>query len=581
MTHQPWWERWPGRLESEEEQLRQQGLAFERSDSDDDGLIRFKVSVDLAGSHSELQATFPHLYPYFPPVVSTTQRFRYHQNPFNGELCLLARTDRTWLPGCSLAWLITEQLPKLVQANTLDDDEVGEPAELEEQGPEPLSGYYDFAPSHVVLIDSDWTLDPTKTSGSMEIGLFRDTGLLRGVVLRVVDDSGTVLAEADRQIIGRTWDRRLTARWYRLTEPIDERDADAFVAAVEARIGRLSGPGKVDGSADLVGVVYTDDIRYGEPGDDWVFILNRYQPRQRASGSRRAPARPAKRKTLLVKGMRAGRSDIGLRVPQLRPLASKSVAVVGLGALGAPAALSLARSGVGALTLIDYDVVDPGTQPRWPVGAQAANHSKVQFLAGLISDGYLYCSVSGYQMAIGHSASDPRVGVNEMDVLADVLDGSDLILDASANPAVNHVLSDLAFERGVPYLGVSATEGAWGGLVVRLERGRTGCYLCLMSALDGPIPLPPSDESGRVAPVACLESTFTGPGFDLTPLADEAVRLAISRLSEEEDGGYPPASWDVETLALRDNEGRLIPATWKAYHLPPDGSGSCPGYGRG
>ena len=580
MTLQPWWERWTGRLEWEEDQLRQHGLTFERLGSDD-GLIKFKMSVDIDGSPAELLATFPHLYPYFPPVVSTEQRFGYHQHPFNGELCLLARTDRTWLPGCSLAWLITEQLPKLVQANTLDDDEVGEPAELEEQGPEPLSGYYNFAPLHVVLIDSDWVLDPAKTSGSMEIGLFRDSGPLRGVVLRVVDDSGTVLAEADQQIIGRSWSHCLTARWYRLAEPIEERDADAFVAAVEAQVGRLSGPGKVDGSDDLVGVVYTDDIRYGEPGDDWVFILSRYQSRQRASGSHRAPTRPAKREALLVKGMRSGRSDIGLRVPQLQPLASKSVAVVGLGALGAPAALALARSGVGALTLIDYDVVDAGTQPRWPIGAQAANHPKAHFLVGLISEGYLYCSVKGHQMAIGHSASDPQAAQHELDALADALDSSDLILDASANSAVNHALADLAFERGVPYLGVSATEGAWGGLVARLERGRTGCYLCLMRALDGPIPLPPRDESGQVAPVACLESTFTGPGFDLTPLADEAVRLAVSRLSEAADDGYPQASWDVETLALRDNKGNLIPATWKIYPLPPDGSGSCPGCGHG
>src|SRR5437016_538435 len=46
------------------------------------------------------------------------------------------------------------------------------------------------------------------------------------------------------------------------------------------------------------------------------------------------------------------------RIPNPPPIAAATVAVVGLGGLGGPAAAQLAAIGVGCLRLIDDDVVD-------------------------------------------------------------------------------------------------------------------------------------------------------------------------------------------------------------------------------
>src|SRR5204863_229389 len=70
-------------------------------------------------------------------------------------------------------------------------------------------------------------------------------------------------------------------------------------------------------------------------------------------------------------------------------------------------------------------------------------------------------------------------------VLDEVLDGADLVVDATAEWGVHHALADLARERGLPYLCAFATPGYWGGLVARIRPGRTaGCWICLQRALE-------------------------------------------------------------------------------------------------
>ena len=55
--------------------------------------------------------------------------------------------------------------------------------------------------------------------------------------------------------------------------------------------------------------------------------------------------------------------------------------------------------------------------------------------------------------------------------------------------------------------------------------------------------------------------------MDLGEVALMGVRTAIATLAANEPGGYPPVSWDVAVLALRDANGQLIPPTWSTYPL--------------
>lgn len=575
-----WDERWPGRLDWECHQLEAAGMAYVvRKEGAE---IEIDITYELGGERFELVAVFPTWYPYFRPLVRTrTGRFAFHQQPFDGDLCLIARDPSLWSIDDSLAELISSQLPKIVAANEPHSDgDDSAVIELEEHVPEPVRENYRYAHPDVVFVDSSWTIPADVDGGILELAVRADQFPLRAVVVKVADDNGSILAEADPRLVAGFGGGRVRARWVRIASPVvwdrgedtpggddgeDYRVALDAVAPTRRRLRSAIGPAKVE----ITGVVYSDEIRYtvggDNYGDDWVFVLEIDDPKAKHR---------AARSTFLIRAMNAGEADLAQRVPQLKVMRDRRATVIGLGALGGPGSLALARASIGHLVLVDGDFVEAGTVVRWPIGLPAAGQGKFDTLHGVIGTHYPYTSVSGCTWRFG----GPRRDGNDEDALYDddevldrVLADTNLVFDASANVALNHVLADVTWQRKIPLVVVSATAGAWGGMVVRIENGRTACWSCFNAKLGNAIPLPPEDTSddGSVVPTACSDMTFTGAGFDLTPVVDEAVRMSVARLCEG-GGGYPPVNWDVAVLALRNPDGSPCPATWTTYTLEPN-----------
>jgi hypothetical protein len=151
-----------------------------------------------------------------------------------------------------------------------------------------------------------------------------------------------------------------------------------------------------------------------------------------------------------------------------------------------------------------------------------------------------------------------------------MLDGVDLLYDATAELTVNRVLSKLAAERGIPYILVAGTPGMWGGRVVRvLPKEDKGCWACYRYATEeGVIPSPIFDaKNGQVAPEGCRAPTFSGTNFDALEISMAGVRMAVSTLMEGVHGGYPSINWDIAVINLRDKFGAVIPPQWTTHHL--------------
>lgn len=153
-----------------------------------------------------------------------------------------------------------------------------------------------------------------------------------------------------------------------------------------------------------------------------------------------------------------------------------SVAIVGLGGLGAPAALYLAAAGVGSLRLIDDDAVSLSNLQR-----------QILYRANEIGR----AKTERAETAL--AALNPHVALEGVPVrlqpenAADLLAGVDLVLDGSDQFATRFCVNAACHHLGVAL--ISGAVGRWEGQVATFKSGptrglreaeRLPCYRCLV-----------------------------------------------------------------------------------------------------
>ena len=101
-------------------------------------------------------------------------------------------------------------------------------------------------------------------------------------------------------------------------------------------------------------------------------------------------------------------------------LAGAHVAVFGIGGVGGAAAEALARAGVGALTLIDNDVVSVSNRNRQIIAlSSTVGQPKVEVMAARIHDINPTCTVTPLQMFV---TPDDAPDLSQFDYVIDAID---------------------------------------------------------------------------------------------------------------------------------------------------------------
>ncbi len=173
-------------------------------------------------------------------------------------------------------------------------------------------------------------------------------------------------------------------------------------------------------------------------------------------------------------------------------LRSAHAAVVGVGATGAAAAGLLARAGVGRLTLVDRDFVEPSNLQRQVLFTEEdALHSLPKAE-----------SARQHLFAINR---DVAVQAHIADLVpanaATLLGGADIVLDCTDNFESRYLLNDLCVQSGTPWIYTAAV----------------GSYAATMNILPKPATVGEQPAWTRGAqPTACLACLFpAAPGGDV------------------------------------------------------------------
>lgn len=533
-----WWERFPGRLDAELGDFAARGLDFELYETlfRDAGRVLLRGTIDYKGKEVELEVLYPDVFPYMrPEVYAPGLVLERHQNPVLGNLCLLDRASGAWRPEETAAFLVDERVRYLLG---LFEQGQGAMAAAEVPQGEPLSVYFQRVPGTAIFVPaSALELDSELRVGSGRLSFGPEwppqltvRALLAELTVRAHSGKRKIVARADEALARRFGGNEIQIRWVRSDGAPAGFDAAAvFKAAEEVQPGFGTPPWQKvqDGEIAVTGVIFEEEVRQNETADAWLFGV-RFR---RSSGGQLHEG------TYTIGGERLTEEDLGSRIPRLASLRNATIAQVGLGALGAPLALELARNQAGNLRLLEGDYVEAAQVVRWPFGVEAVGHSKLDFIATVVDRNYPYTRVERFSARLGDTAT-ARHGrnENELDGIARLLHGASLVVDASAEIGVQQLISDFAREQDISQVYVTATEGARGGQVALIVPGRGGCWHCWkLRALEGQIPLPPFDADGTVQPRGCASPTFTGASFDLLPITAQAARVAIAAIDRNEE----------------------------------------------
>jgi molybdopterin-synthase adenylyltransferase len=169
-------------------------------------------------------------------------------------------------------------------------------------------------------------------------------------------------------------------------------------------------------------------------------------------------------------------------------LRNSSMAIVGVGAVGAVAAESAARAGFGRLTLIDRDVVEESNLSRqflFDNRDAAAVAPKAEAAARRLREIAPDLSVEGVVADLDHRNA------------RSLLSGHDLVLDASDNFETRLLVSDAA--RSLAIVSIYAACVGSEGLVAVSIPGRTPCLRCYLEA-NPPVGEGPTCDTVGVVP---------------------------------------------------------------------------------
>jgi molybdopterin/thiamine biosynthesis adenylyltransferase len=150
-------------------------------------------------------------------------------------------------------------------------------------------------------------------------------------------------------------------------------------------------------------------------------------------------------------------------------LAKAHVVLVGVGGIGSPALQYLAGAGIGTLTLIDDDHVEPSNLQRQTLFAECDAGSRKAELAALWVEEF---DASAEVHWHGHRLTAENA--------AELIDGADLVLDGCDNFATRLAVSDACVAAQIPL--VSAAVGRFQGQVGAFAGHLPGqpCYRCFV-----------------------------------------------------------------------------------------------------
>jgi adenylyltransferase/sulfurtransferase len=189
----------------------------------------------------------------------------------------------------------------------------------------------------------------------------------------------------------------------------------------------------------------------------------------------------------------------GIGPPGQAALRRSRVTVVGCGALGSVLADTMVRAGVGALTVVDRDLLEMSNL-----------HRQSLFDEQDVRRGLPKAAAAEARLRRINSEVEVRGVVADLvpDNAAELVNGAHVVLDGTDNFETRFVLNDACLRAGVPWV-YGACVGSY-GLALLVRPRVSPCLRCVLEEMPAPGSGPTCDTAGVVAPIVQVIAGIQG-----------------------------------------------------------------------
>jgi molybdopterin/thiamine biosynthesis adenylyltransferase len=225
---------------------------------------------------------------------------------------------------------------------------------------------------------------------------------------------------------------------------------------------------------------------------------------------------------------------------EVERLADRCVAVIGLGSGGSLVATQLARCGVGAMRLVDFDRLETHNIARHVCGLRDIGRHKTRAVRDLLIDSSPIIRVETFEADV----------LAQPDVLERVVAGCDLVVAATDSDRSKLAINRVCWSYEVPAIYGAAYNRAFGGDVFYAIPPDGACYDCFHRSVSDFFDTAPKTEAdlspGYADPDRMADLVAEpGLGIDIGVIALLLARVALMTLLHDGGATLPelPANW--------------------------------------
>lgn len=470
----------------------------------DGGQVVVDIDLDIGHRVFEAVLRYPATFPHSPPSVRPRDGVALwsgHQFGAGGDLCLEYRPDN-WLPELT-GWQMVESAYRLLhgenpQAN--QREQVASAHRLTEG--QRLRTKYSRIPLSRSLIEKFTTIAPGQAVHGTSVLYLTEGNLIR--IITSLEPDGEPAwqdPEVPSLLSAETWDPKVYVRRLAPGEAFPSTESyEVFATTAEAL-------GWTPAERSVV-FLQEEQVRGYSVFDDAVYAME--------------PIFPPKEALRLS--------------PEHARLKDARVAILGCGSVGSKIAVMLARAGVERFVLVDDDILMSDNLVRHELDWRDVGLHKARALANRLRRirPSLTVSIRCQQLA---GQDSPEAAENILNRIAEC----DLIVDATANPAVSNIMSSFTHTARIPLVWAEVFAGGVGGIIARHRPGVEPTISLMRRAIENWFAQRVTASPPQAAPYELVAdgTPLIADDADVTSIAASAARLAIDTLLQRAPSHFP------------------------------------------